>query len=117
MGTGHSTAAHRSLRSLPPALEPGIKEASETGLLSGLPASSTKTLSGVPNVKKGTFRPGEARIFKHLPPECQQNYDDWCVCREYTLVGKNGGKTGGSACTSTLESVNLYSVCKPGLAR
>ena len=48
---------------------------------------------------------------------CQQNYDDWCVCREYTLVGKNGGKTGGSACTSTLGSINLYSVCKPGLAQ
>ena len=31
--TGHSTAAHRYLRSLPPALEPGIKEASETTCL------------------------------------------------------------------------------------
>ena len=36
--------------------------------------------------------------------------DDVCVCREYTRLGKNGGKTGGCACTSTLESVNVYRV-------
>ena len=47
----------------------------------------------------------------------QQNYDDWCFCHKYTLVGKSGGKTGGSACTSTLGSANLYSVCKPGVAQ
>merc|ERR1711951_132723 len=92
--TGHSTAAHRSLRSLPPALEHEARKPLKTGLLSGLTVSTTKALSGVPYVmKRKTFRPGVARIFKHLPPECQQNYDDWCVCREYTLVGKNGGKT------------------------
>merc|ERR1712082_502177 len=33
--TGHSTAAHRSLRSLPPALESGTMETKEIGLLSG----------------------------------------------------------------------------------
>ena len=29
------------------------------------------------------------------------------LCRKYTLVDKNGGKTGASACTSTLGSVKL----------
>ena len=88
--------------------------------LSLMSTSRTKALSGVPYVKKRklrTFRPGVARIFKHLSPECQQNYDDWCFCREYTLVGKSGGKTGGSACTRTLGDANLYSVWKPGLAQ
>merc|ERR1711888_475268 len=76
--TGHSTAAHRSLRSLPPALEPGNKEASKTGLLSEFSVSITKALSGVLYVMKRmleTFRPAIGGIFKHLPPECQQNYE------------------------------------------
>ena len=89
--TGHSTAAHRSLRSLPPALESGTMETKEIGLLSKFSASITKALSGVLCVKKEmakTFRPGVARIFKHLPSECQQNEnrsyldDDLPVCRD-----------------------------------
>ena len=89
--TGHSTAAHRSLRSLPPALEPGIKETTRIGLPSGFYTSITKALSGVLCVKKEmakTFRPGVARIFKHLPSECQRNEnrsyldDDLYDCRD-----------------------------------
>ena len=68
-------------------------------------------------VVKRTLRSVEAGVFELLPPECQQSWrdgsymdDDVCVCCEYTRVGKNGGKTGGCECTSTLGSVILYSV-------
>ena len=61
-------------------LESELKETKEIGLPSGFSASITKALSGVMYLMKmmiETFRPGAqvAGIFKHLPPECQRNYE------------------------------------------
>ena len=111
--TGHSTAAHRSLRSLPPALQPGSKETIKTEGLSGWSTTTKDALSRAQYVMKEmedmevTLRPEERGIFEHLPPECQKS-------RKYAmdddLCGNSGlVKTGVCACASTRGLTFLYS--------
>ena len=99
--TGHSTAAHRSLRSLPPALQPGNKEIKTVGL-SGWSSSIKKVLTRTKSVMKKmegmqvTLRPTEHGIFEHLPPECQESHNnktspmDEDECSQNALVVKGG---------------------------
>ena len=79
--TGHSTAAHQSLRSLPPALQPGIEETIKTEGLTGWSSLVKKVLTRTKCIKKEmkemevTLKPKERGIFEHLPPECQENHN------------------------------------------
>ena len=92
--TGHSTAAHRSLRSLPPALQPGIKEAIKTKGLSGWSTTTKDALSGAQYVMKEmedmevTLRPEERGIFEHLPPECQKSRNSKASLKNEDECGK-----------------------------
>ena len=77
--TGHSTAAHQSLRSLPPALQPGIEETIKTEGLTGWSSLVKKVLTRTKCIKKEmkemevTLKPKERGIFEHHPPECQES--------------------------------------------
>ena len=71
------------------------KEASKNGLQGGISVSITKALSGVLYMMKRmleTFRPGHnyTGIFKHFPPECQQNYEYVGFSEEDEMSGKIG---------------------------
>merc|ERR1711867_164108 len=90
--TGHSTAAYRSLRSLPPALEPGIKEASETTCL-----INESPIWGAER-EEDDFQTWSGQDLEASPPGVSAKLRRLELCRKYTLVEKNGGKTGASAC-------------------
>ena len=105
-GPGLSTGNHWSH---PPALQPGTWDRIKNACLRNW-SIKKQALSWAMYMTKEmmrTFRSEEFGVFKLLCWECQKSrsYMDDDVCREYTLVGKNGGIRRECQCTSTLDPV------------